>query len=60
MLGSTIIVVLYINSENTMHRENPFIRRFIQGSATKIAEIDLKSNSQYFAGSRWQHNLLWR
>lgn len=48
--GSAIIVVLYINSENTMHSENPFIRRFIQGSATKIAEVDLKSNSQYFAG----------
>lgn len=50
IVGSSIIVVLYINSENTMHSENPFIRRFIQGSATKIAETDLKSNSQYFAG----------
>jgi uncharacterized membrane protein YphA (DoxX/SURF4 family) len=50
IVAPTIIVALYINSENTMHRENPFIRRFIQGSATKIAEIDLKSSSLYFAG----------
>lgn len=50
IVGPSVIVVLYINSENTMHRENPFIRRFIQGAATKIAELDLKSNSQYFAG----------
>ena len=50
IVAPTIIVALYINSENTMHHENPFIRRFIQGSATKIAEIDLKSNSLYFAG----------
>lgn len=50
IVAPTIIMALYINSENTMHRENPFIRRFIQGSATKIAEVDLKSNSLYFAG----------
>jgi len=50
IVGPSVIVVLYINSENTMHRENPFIRRFIQGAATKIAELDLKSNSLYFAG----------
>lgn len=49
--GSILIVLLYLTSENTMHRENPFIRRFIQGSATKIAEADLKSNSTYFAGT---------
>lgn len=50
IVSPTLIVALYINSENTMHRENPFIRRFIQGSATKIAEVNLKSNSLYFAG----------
>lgn len=49
--GTVIIIVLYLASENTMHRENPFIRRFIQGSATKIAENDLNNNSQYFAGT---------
>lgn len=50
-VGSIAIAGLYIASENAMHHENPFIRRFIQGSARKIAEVDLKSNSQYFAGA---------
>lgn len=49
--GSAMIVGLYITSEKAMHHENPFIRRFIQGSARKTAEVDLKSNSQYFAGT---------
>jgi uncharacterized membrane protein YphA (DoxX/SURF4 family) len=49
--GSAMIVGLYIASEEAMHHENPFIRRFIQGSARKVAAVDLKSNSQYFAGS---------
>ncbi|MBF4473067.1 MauE/DoxX family redox-associated membrane protein [Flavobacterium sp. HJJ] len=50
-ISSTIIVTtLYFASENAMHRENPFIRRFIQGSAAKIGETGLKSNSHYFAG----------
>lgn len=49
--GSALIVTLYLASENTMHRENPFIRRFIQGSATKIGETNITNNSQYFAGT---------
>lgn len=48
--GSALIVTLYLASENTMHRENPFIRRFIQGAATKMAQINLLNNTQYFAG----------
>ncbi len=42
---------LYIASERTMHQENPFIRRFIQGSAFKTDEAKLINTSQYFAGS---------
>ena len=49
--STVLIIALYLASENAMHRENPFIRRFIQGSATKIAATDLNSNSQYFAGT---------
>lgn len=45
------IIALYISSEKTMHQENPFIRRFIQGSAYKIGSTDLINNSQYFVGS---------
>ena len=47
----TFIFGLYISSDNLMHNENPFIRRFIQGSATKTVGTDLNSNSQYFAGT---------
>lgn len=50
-LSTVQIIAIYLASENAMHRENPFIRRFIQGSATKIATTDLNSNSQYFAGT---------
>lgn len=51
IVGSTVIVMLYLYSEHTMHRENPFIRRFIQGAATKTAEAELRSNSKYYAGT---------
>lgn len=51
VIGSAVIMALYGYSEKTMHLENPFIRRFIQGSASVAAETDLNSNSKYFAGS---------
>lgn len=51
VLSNIIIVVLYSYSERTIHSENPFIRRFIQGSAYKIGETELINNTQYFAGS---------
>lgn len=51
IIGSAVIVILYLYSEHTMHRENPFIRRFIQGAATKTAEAELSNNSKYFAGT---------
>lgn len=50
IIGSAVIVILYFYSEHTMHRENPFIRRFIQGAASKTAEAELTNNSKYFAG----------
>ncbi|MGQ7944145.1 MauE/DoxX family redox-associated membrane protein [Flavobacterium sp. WC2509] len=46
-----IIIALFLASENAMHHENPFIRRFIQGSAFKVGETSLNSNSQYIAGT---------
>lgn len=45
------MIGLYTASERTMHQENPFIRRFIQGSAFKTNETKLINNSQYFAGA---------
>ncbi|MBG6062905.1 putative membrane protein YphA (DoxX/SURF4 family) [Flavobacterium sp. CG_9.1] len=49
--ASAIIGTLYLYSEDTMHRVNPFIRRFIQGAASKTAEAELNNNSKYFAGT---------
>lgn len=55
-IGSiSIIIGLYISSENAMHHENPFIRRYIEGSSYKIGETNLINNSQYFAGSDGSH-----
>ncbi|WP_339887740.1 MauE/DoxX family redox-associated membrane protein [uncultured Flavobacterium sp.] len=51
VISSTFIVMLYFFSEESMHQENPFIRRFIQGTSNKIAEVELDNNSKYFAGS---------
>ncbi len=51
IIGSTVIVILYFSSEQTMHLENPFIRRFIQGATSKTAEAELNNNSKYFAGT---------
>lgn len=47
----TFIAGLYISSDDLMHNENPFIRRFIQGASIKMEEKDVKSSSLYFAGS---------
>lgn len=51
IICSAMISILYLYSERTMHLENPFIRRFIQGSASKTAEAELSNNSKYFAGT---------
>lgn len=51
IVSSGTIVLMYLNSEHIMHRENPFIRRFIQGSAIKNGQIETNSNSKYLAGA---------
>ena len=45
------ILLLFYYSEKKMHQENPFIRRYIQGAATKTAGVSLPNNTLYFAGS---------
>ena len=51
VLGSSaVVVILFLYSENIMHYENPFIRRYPQHPAQYKREIDLKYNSYYFAG----------
>ena len=49
--GTTVLIVLYVTSEQAMHRENPFIRRFIQGASKKTEQIKLHNNTLYFAGT---------
>lgn len=45
------VTLLFLSSENIMHYNNPFIRRYPVHAAEFIYEIDLKFNSYYFAGS---------
>ncbi|MGX7668867.1 MauE/DoxX family redox-associated membrane protein [Flavobacterium pedocola] len=51
ILGSGIVTLLYVASENIVQYHNTFIRRFPQHLASPQNEIDLKFNSYYFAGS---------
>lgn len=51
LLSISIITGLFLHSEDIMQKENPFIRRFPQGTAAKVARIDLKNISYYVAGT---------
>ena len=46
-----ILVLLFLSSDITMHKENPFIRRFPQGTAARVAKTDLKNTTFYIAGA---------
>lgn len=50
ILSSVIVVSLFIFSENIIHNENPFIRRYPQHPIMMTYTRDLKFNSYYFAG----------
>ena len=50
VFSTATVVILFLSSENIMHNENPFIRRFPQHPAEFSNAIDLKYNSFYFAG----------
>lgn len=49
-ISSFFIVGLYLFSERTMQKENPFIRRYPQHPVSLHKTLDLKFNSYYFAG----------
>lgn len=51
LIATAGVIGLYLLSEHAMHRENPFIRRFIQGSAQQVGEAVLERPTLYFAGS---------
>jgi len=44
------VATLFFTSENTIHNENPFIRRYPQHPVMMKDQKDLKYNSYYFAG----------
>ncbi|SDX74784.1 MauE/DoxX family redox-associated membrane protein [Flavobacterium degerlachei] len=44
------VVVLFVSSEEIMHHENPFIRRYPHHPIALTHTADLKFNSYYFAG----------
>jgi hypothetical protein len=50
-LSTSVIVVLFLCSEEIMHYNNPFIRRYIRRSVSLVHSKDLQFNSYYFAGS---------
>lgn len=50
-LSVLIIILLFQASEKSMHKENPFIRRFIEGSATRGKKVKLENSYKYLAGS---------
>lgn len=49
--GTAGVIFLFIRSEQIMHYENPFIRRYPRHAAMFRNELDLKYNSYYFAGT---------
>jgi len=44
------MIALFLSSEQMMHHENPFIRRYPQHPIAQTHSFDLKYNSYYFAG----------
>jgi hypothetical protein len=56
-LGLLLVLGLHHRSEHLMQHENPFTRRFIQGSVMLSDTFDLRSPTRYFAGS--ESNILY-
>lgn len=55
--SSTIVVVLFIFSENEVHRNNAFVRRYPHHPIAKKYDLPIKYNSYYIAG--YQNELLY-
>lgn len=51
VLSCVFLIAMFLISEDIMQHENPFIRRFPQGTAAKIAVTDLMNTSFYIAGA---------
>ncbi|TBX67492.1 hypothetical protein EZL74_09480 [Flavobacterium silvisoli] len=55
LLGTSLMVGLFLSSEDIMLKENPFIRRFPQGTAAQVAQLDLRNTDYYIAGVTAEH-----
>ncbi|MDR7371069.1 MauE/DoxX family redox-associated membrane protein [Flavobacterium aquidurense] len=51
VFSSMTVIILFLYSENIIHNENPFIRRYPQHPIMMTHSKDIKFNSYYFAGS---------
>lgn len=51
LLSVGSLVLLFLISEETMHKRNNFVRRFPNHAQVEYNKIDLAINSYYFAGS---------
>lgn len=50
LLSISSVVILFLSSEQIMHHNNPFIRRYPQHPVEFSNAVDLKINSYYLAG----------
>lgn len=50
IISCGVVIILFINSENIIKKENNFTRRFLQHPILKEKTFDLGINSYYFAG----------
>jgi len=46
-----LVTVLNVTSQYLIHKENPFVRKFVHGSANKVLSVPLNNNRAYFAGN---------
>ncbi|MCC9073533.1 hypothetical protein LNQ49_18305 [Flavobacterium sp. F-65] len=51
LLSCIAVIILFLSSEEIMHHQNPFIRRYPHHPVTLTHTLDLKYNSYYFAGA---------
>jgi hypothetical protein len=51
LLGTGVLIVLFVLSENIVRYHNKFVRRLSNAPVTKLATIKLPYNSYYFSGA---------
>lgn len=50
LISISVVILLFLSSENIMHHNNPFLRRYPTHAAEFSSQVNLKFNSYYFAG----------